>query len=93
MIVTFISECEKKAIARTNKILDAFAKRIGRRAWQTIITQDGLITVKNLLKKSATKNTAVSCHIFKSRSRTELLWIVGTRSKFNSQGLVPVNTT
>jgi CRISPR-associated endonuclease/helicase Cas3 len=93
MIVTFISECEKKAIARTNKILDAFAKRIGRRTWQTIITQDGLIAVKNTLKKTATKNTAVSCHIFKSRSRTELLWIVGTRSKFNSEGNVAVNKT
>lgn len=29
MIVTFISQCEKKALARTRRVLDAFANRIG----------------------------------------------------------------
>lgn len=93
MIVTFISQCEKKAIPRTRRVLDAFADRIGDNTWQTVITEDGLIAVKKLLRKTVTKSTAVSCHWIRGRRRSELLWIVGNRNKFNSQGIVPVNST
>ncbi|MFO1416504.1 MAG: CRISPR-associated endonuclease Cas3'', partial [Acinetobacter sp.] len=93
MIVTFISQCEKKAIPRTRRVLDAFADRIGDNTWQTVITEDGLVAVKNLLRKTASKNTAVSCHRIATRRRTELVWIVGNRSKFNHKGIVPVNFT
>jgi len=93
MMVTFVSECEKKALNRTRRVLDAFANRIGNRTWQTVITNEGLQAVKKLLRKTATKNTAVSCHWIRSRSRSELVWIVGNRSKFNQQGIVPVNYT
>lgn len=92
-MVTFVSQCEKKALARTRRVLDAFANRIGERTWQTIITEDGLIAVKKLLRKTVTKNTAVACHWIRSRSRSELVWIVGNRSQFNSEGIVAVNKT
>ncbi|MEN3980086.1 type I-F CRISPR-associated helicase Cas3f [Acinetobacter sp. CWB-B33] len=93
MIVTFISQCEKKAIPRTRRVLDAFADRIGDNTWQTVITEDGLIAVKKLLRKTVTKSTAVSCHWIRGRRRSELLWVVGNRNKFNSVGVVPVNST
>ena len=93
MIVTFISQCEHKALNRTRRVLDAFANRIGSRTWQTVITEDGLQAVKKLLRKSATKNTAVSCHWIRSRRRSELAWLIGNRDKFNPQGHVPVNWT
>ena len=93
MLVTFISQCEKKALARTRRVLDAFADRIGSNTWQTIMTEDGLIAVKKLLRKTATKNTAVACHWARSRNRVDLLWIVGNRSQFSDSGVVPVNRT
>ena len=93
MMVTFVSECEKKALPKTRRVLDAFANRIGSRTWQTMITNEGLSAVKKLLRRTASKNTAVSCHWIRSRSRSELVWIVGNRGKFNEQGLVPVNRT
>ncbi len=93
MMVTFVSQCEKKALKRTRRVLDAFANRIGDNTWQTIITEDGLIAVKKLLRMSATKSTAISCHWLRSRSRTDLMWIVGNRNKFNERGIVPVNST
>ncbi len=93
MMVTFVSQCEKKALNRTRRVLDAFANRIGDNTWQTIITEDGLIAVKTLLRKTATKNTAVSCHWLRSRSRSELVWVVGNRKRFNNDGIVPVNST
>ena len=93
MVVTFISQCQKKAINRTRRILDAFANRIGHSTWQTVITQEGLQAVKKLLRKTATKNTAVACHWIRSRSRSELVWVVGNRTKFNLEGIVPVNST
>ena len=93
MMVLFVSQCQKKALGRTRRVLDAFANRIGDNTWQTVITEDGLIAVKTLLRKTASKNTAVACHWMRSRSRSELVWIVGNRDKFNSQGIVPVNST
>ena len=93
MIVTFVSQCEKKSLKRTRRILDAFANRIGDNVWQTAITEDGLKTVKQLLRKSATKSTAVSCHRNKTRQLTELVWIVGNKRRFNEVGVVPVNWT
>jgi CRISPR-associated endonuclease/helicase Cas3 len=48
MLVTFISECEKKALKRTRRVLDAFANRIGNNTWQTPITEEGLDAIKKL---------------------------------------------
>ena len=93
MMVTFVSQCEKKALNRTRRVLDAFANRIGSNTWQTVITNEGLNAVKKLLRRTASKNTAVSCFWIRSRSRSELVWLVGDRSKFNNDGVVPVNLT
>ncbi len=93
MMVTFVAQCEKKALNKTRRVLDAFANRIGNRTWQTVITNEGLQAVKKLLRKIATKNTAVACHWMRSRSRSELLWVVGRKDEFNAEGVVPVNYT
>ena len=93
MMVTFVSQCEKKALKRTRRVLDSFADRIGDNTWQTIITLEGLDAVKKLLRKTASKSTAVSCHWIRSRSHTELVWVVGNRDRFNDRGVVPVHYT
>ena len=93
MMVTFVSQCEKNALKKTRRVLDAFANRIGDNTWQTLITEDGLDTVKKMLRQTASRSTAVSCHWIRSRSRSQLLWVVGNKSKFNSEGVVPVNST
>lgn len=92
-MVIFISQSEKKAVLTVRKILDSFADRIGDDAWQTVITEAGLLAVKTALRRNATKSMAVSCRWIRSRSRSDLLWIVGNRNKFNAEGLVPVNWT
>ena len=93
MMVTFVCECEKKALPKTRRVLDAFANRIGSRTWQTVITLEGLDAVKKLLRKTASKNTAVSCHWIRSRSRSDFLWAVGNKNRFNEHGHVAVNYT
>ena len=70
MMVTFVSQCQKKALSRTRRVLDSFANRIGDNTWQTVITAEGLQAVKKLLRKTASKSTAVSCFWIRSRSRT-----------------------
>ncbi len=92
-MITFVSQCEKKALNRTRRVLDSFANRIGDNTWQTVITNEGLGAVKKLLSKTASKNTAVSCFWIRSRSRSELVWMIGNKDKFNEQGVVPVNST
>ena len=93
MIVIFVSQCEKKALKRTRRVLDAFAARIGRNTWQTVITSEGLKATHTLLRKTASKNTAVSCHWIRSRTRSDLLWTVGNPKAFSVEGVVPVNST
>lgn len=93
MMVIFISQSEKKAVPTVRKILDSFADRIGDDTWQTVITEAGLLAAKTALRRNATKSMAVSCRWIRSRSRSELLWVVGNRNKFNAEGIVPVNWT
>lgn len=93
MNILLVSECSKKALVETRRILDQFAERKGERTWQTAITQEGLNTLRRLLRKSARRNTAVACHWLKTGGKSELLWIVGNLSCFNEQGSVPTNST
>ncbi|MDF5873283.1 HD domain-containing protein [Pseudomonas aeruginosa] len=93
MNILLVSQCEKRALSETRRILDQFAERRGERTWQTPITQAGLDTLRRLLKKSARRNTAVACHWIRGRDHSELLWIVGDASRFNAQGAVPTNRT
>jgi CRISPR-associated endonuclease/helicase Cas3 len=93
MIVTFISECEKNALKKTRRVLDSFADRIGSNSWQTIMTMEGLKTVEKLLRQTASKSTAVSCHWIRSSRRVELMWVVGRKDAFNDDGIVPVHRT
>jgi CRISPR-associated endonuclease/helicase Cas3 len=93
MNILLVSQCNKRALVETRRVLDQFAERKGERTWQTAITQEGLITLRRLLRQSARRNTAVACHWIKGANQTELLWIVGNLRRFNAQGSVPTNTT
>lgn len=93
MNVLFVSQCSKRALTETRRILDQFAERRGERTWQTPITQAGLDTVRKLLRQTARKNTAVVCHWIRGADHSELLWVVGDASQFNDQGAIPTNTT
>lgn len=93
MMVIFTSRSEKKSRAVVRQVLDSFADRIGNDTWQTVITREGLQTVKSLLRQNATKSMAVSCRWLRSRNHSELIWIVGSRDRFNAEGVVPVNWT
>ncbi|KRE92403.1 type I-F CRISPR-associated helicase Cas3 [Frateuria sp. Soil773] len=93
MNVLLVSQCDKRALTETRRILDQFAERRGDRAWQTPITQAGLDTLRKLLRRTARKNTAVACHWIRGLDHSELLWIVGDARRFNAEGAVPTNTT
>jgi len=93
MNVLLVSQCEKRALKETRRILDQFAERRGDRTWQTPITQAGLDTLRKLLRRTARKNTAVACHWIRGLDHSELLWVVGDSRKFNAEGAVPTNTT
>jgi len=93
MNVLLVSECNKNALKQTRKILDQFAERRGVRTWQTPITRAGLDTLRQLLRRSARKNTAVACHWIRGTDHSELLWIVGDASRFNARGAAPTNST
>ena len=93
MNVLLVSQCDKRALTETRRILDQFAERRGDRTWQTPITRAGLDTLRKLLRKTARKNTAVACHWIRGADHSELLWVVGDARSFNSEGAVPTNTT
>jgi len=93
MNILLISQCNKRALVESRRILDLFAERKGDRCWQTAITWQGQQTLRKLLRKTARRNTAVACHWIKSDGQSELLWIVGNLRCFNEQGVVPTNVT
>lgn len=93
MNVMLVSQCSKRALPETRRILDQFAERRGDRTWQTPITQAGLETLHRLLRATARRNTAVACHWIRGKDHSELIWIVGDAGRFNAQGAVPTNTT
>ena len=93
MNILLISQCSKRALTETRRIIDQFAERKGERSWQTAITLEGLNTLRKLLRKTARRNTAVACHWIKGANQTELLWIVGNLRCFNAEGSVPTATT
>jgi CRISPR-associated endonuclease/helicase Cas3 len=93
MNILLISQCDKRALTETRHILDQFAQRRGDRTWLTPITQQGLDTLRKLLRKTARRNTAVACHWIRAQNHTELAWIVGDASRFNAEGAVPTNST
>ena len=93
MNILLISQCDKRALTETRRILDQFAERRGDRTWQTPITEAGLDTLRKLLRKTARKNTTVACHWIRGRDHSELIWIVGDARRFNLEGAVPTNVT
>lgn len=93
MNILLISQCDKRALTETRRLLDQFAERRGDRTWQTAITQEGLNTLRRLIRQTARKNTAVACHWIRGLDRSELLWTVGDHGRFNELGAVPTNTS
>lgn len=93
MNILFISQCDHRALKESRRILDQFAERRGNRTWQTPITQEGLNTVRRLLRKNARKNTAIACHWIRGLDHSELLWVVGDARRFNADGAVPIRRT
>ena len=92
MNVVLVSQCAGRALPATRRILDQFAERKGMRTWLTPITEAGLETLYELLRRGARRNTAVACHLVRG-GEMELLWIVGNRSRFDRRGNVPTDTT
>ncbi|MEJ7137845.1 type I-F CRISPR-associated helicase Cas3f [Amphibiibacter pelophylacis] len=92
MHVVFVSQCEHRAIARTARVLDAYALRQGDRTWMTPISREGLETLRTVLRASATRQTAVACYVNQGMRQMRLLWVVGAKSRFGPQGVVAVST-
>ncbi len=56
MNILLISQCQKRALTETRRILDQFGERKGERTWQTPITQIGLDTLRKMLRASRIKS-------------------------------------
>ena len=90
MHVIFVSECEKRALRRTRAVLDSYAVRIGRRTWVAPMTMEGLAELHTVLRRAATRQTAVACYQNEAARGMRLVWIVGARGRFAADGRVPV---
>ena len=93
MHTIFISACEKRAIKKTRTILDSYAIRTGQSSWQAPMTMEGLKEIRSALKRTATRQTAVAAYVNYGMRRMKLLWIIGSKSKFGTDGAYPVAST
>lgn len=55
MNVLLISQCHKRALTETRRVIDQFAERCGDRTWQTAITREGLRHYVNCYVKQREK--------------------------------------
>ena len=92
MHIVLISACAKKSLKRTRAVLDSYALRAGNATWMTPITRDGLIELRMLLRRGASRNTAVACYQNDGRKQMKLLWVVGNTRQFGANGAYPVAT-
>lgn len=83
----------KRARPRVARILDQYFWRIGDRTWRGKATNACLDRVTRELRKTATRQTAVSIQEIRSskESRSSLIRI-GNRIAFNDEGLSPIAT-
>lgn len=86
MNVIVINESEGKAWVRSRRVLSRYLPQLGSRTWSGQISSEGLESLRLLLKKSASKSTAIACHRIASRSRIELLFTVGSTAPFDERG-------
>lgn len=90
--VVFSSYSTKRALKRTRQILDAYGVRIGQKAWIAEIPEKDVLTIYNLLRETARKNTAVTC--FKATKHGFVfMWSVGTKIKITESGPALVRIT
>lgn len=92
MHVTFVSQCEGRAIKKTRAVLDSYANRIGNFAWNTPITTEALAEVRTALKRKATRQMAVACYRNDGIRRMRLLWVVGSAKQFGRNGEIAIAT-
>lgn len=92
MHVTFISQCEKRAIKRTRSVLDSYANRVGNFTWITPITTETLTEIHVAIKRKATRQTAVACYQNDGIKRMKLLWTVGRTKQFGRNGEIAIAT-
>lgn len=87
MIVTIISECEKRARIRSRRILSSYLFQIGRRVWQGHISEEGLTDLRQKLKEVATRQTSIICHRHHGKRPSTIDWVVGSHRHFSEDGL------
>jgi CRISPR-associated endonuclease/helicase Cas3 len=90
MHIVLISACEKKSLKKTRAVLDSYAVRTGDSTWITPITRAGLMELRMMLRRNASKSTSVACYQNDGRKQMKLLWIVGNTRKFGANGAFPV---
>ena len=86
MLVIISSECSDDARDRSQKVLDDFLERKGRRTWAGRITQQGLDRVRRTLAKSASRSTSICCQRVVGTRSLKVEWFVGNRKRFDSRG-------
>lgn len=86
MNVIIINESQGAALKRTRRILSKYLPQLGSLTWAGHIPEQGLEELHLKLKAAASKSAAICCHRVVTRSRTEVMWFVGSRSPFHEDG-------
>ncbi|MCP1674635.1 hypothetical protein J2T57_001737 [Natronocella acetinitrilica] len=86
MIITILSECEKKAYVRARRILSRYLPQLGRRTWCGHISAEGLKALHGELRRQATRQSALICHTHRRRRPPEVAWRIGSPGAYGEDG-------
>src|SRR5690606_5945370 len=86
MIIIINSECTGNARNNSQRILDDFLPRIGRRCWSGRITEQGLRRLKETLEKKVTTNSSMCCKGVVANNNLTVFFFLVNQKKFKTKG-------
>ena len=86
MLVVVVDESEKRARIRSRRVLSKWLPQVANSTWIGSLSKEGIAQMHDELRAKASKSTSLCCFLAKSRWRFEVLWIVGSRDRWDERG-------
>jgi CRISPR-associated endonuclease/helicase Cas3 len=86
MLILCVSECTKKSLPKTRRILSKYLSHIGRRTWIGNLSEEGTQDLHNLLIKNSSKKTSITCYQIGKYNDKKICFHVGNKIHFNENG-------
>ena len=86
MLVVVIDESTKASRTRVRRAVSKYLPQVGSGTWVGSLSQEGVEQLRDDVRKSAKRNTAVICFRVRSLRRYDVAWTAGDVSSWDDRG-------